>query len=88
MIMGLDITIWLLGALLVVGLTEWIKGFLFFIPPKYKWVYGFVSAILSVVVGYFSGGANIVWDTLGILTMSQLGYAYILQMINKKFKGE
>ena len=32
MIMGLDITIWLLGALLVVGLTEWIKGFLFFIP--------------------------------------------------------
>ena len=60
MLMGIDITVWLMGAILVVGLTQYIKGMLKFIPTKYKWVYSILSAIISVVVGYFGGGANVV----------------------------
>jgi hypothetical protein len=88
MLMGIDITVWIMGAILVVGLTQYIKGLLTFIPAKFKWIYSIISVILSIVVGYFGGGANLVWDCLGILTMSQLGYEFILQAINKKLKGE
>lgn len=86
--LGIDITLWITGAILVVGITEYIKDALKFIPSKYTWIYSIVSAILCVVVGYYSGGVNLIWDILGILTCSQLGYAYILQTIKKRLKGE
>jgi len=86
--LGIDITIWLTGAILVVGLTEYIKEALKFIPDKYKWIYSIISAGISVAVGTYGGGANVVWDVLGILTCSQLGYSYIIQTLKKKLKGE
>lgn len=86
--METDIAIWLTGAVLVVGLTEYIKDMLKFISPKHKWIYAVISAILSVVVGIHSGGARLVWDTLGILTCSQLGYELIIQKLRHKLKGE
>lgn len=84
--LGVDISIWMLGAIITVGLTQWVKGFLCFIPKKFSWIYSVVSVCISIVVGFYSGGANVVWDILGILTISQLGYEFILQSINKKIK--
>lgn len=86
--LGFDITLWVGGGILVVGLLQHLKTYTKKMDKKFNWVYSVVSAILSVVVGIYGGGANVVWDCLGILVVSQLGYETILQTLLKKLKGE
>ena len=86
--LGFDITLWIGGAILVVGLVQYLKTYTKKMDKKFNWVYSVASAVFSVAVGIFSGGANVVWDCLGILVVSQLGYETILQILLKKLKGE
>ena len=87
--LGFDVTLWIGGAIIVVGLTQYIKGMIKpYVPNKCaRVVYSLLSACLAFVVGYFGGGTPIIWNCLGILVFSQLGYEYILQVIEKKLKG-
>ena len=86
--LGFDISLWIGGSVLVCGILQYLKTYTKKMDKKFNWVYSVASAILSTLVGIYSGGANVVWDCLGILAVSQLGYEAILQTILKKLKGE
>lgn len=86
--LGFDISLWVGGAVLVCGLLQYLKTYTKNMDKKFNWVYSVASAVLSVIIGIFGGGANVVWDCLGILVISQLGYETILQTLLKKLKGE
>lgn len=72
------IALWVAGALIVAGLTQWIKSFLKLKHP-YKWIYGIISAVLAFAAAYAGGGAIVFWNFLGMLAVSQLGYESIMQ---------
>ena len=72
------IGLWVAGAVIVAGLTQWIKSFLKLKHP-YKWIYGIISAVLAFAAAYAGGGAIVFWNFLGMLAVSQLGYESIMQ---------
>jgi hypothetical membrane protein len=86
--LGFDMSLWIGGSVLVIGLVQILKTYTKKMDKKFNWVYSVASAIFSILVGIYSGGANVVWDCLGILAVSQLGYEAILQTLLKKLKGE
>jgi hypothetical protein len=72
------IAVWVVGALIVAGLTQWIKNYIH-LPGKHKWIYGIIAAALSFLAAYAGGGTTILWNFLGTLAVSQLGYENIMQ---------
>lgn len=72
------VALWIAGALIVAGLTQWIKSFIKLKSP-HKWIYGIISAGLAFAAAFAGGGTTILWNFLGILAVSQLGYESIMQ---------
>lgn len=70
-----DFVTWLAGAVVVVGLVQWIKGLVRDAP---SWVWAIVMAGVSIGVGYAmpSGG---IYAGLGTWAIAQLGYDAILK---------
>ena len=72
------VALWIAGALIVAGLTQWTKSFIKLKSP-HKWIYGIISAGIAFSAAYAGGGTTILWNFLGILAVSQLGYESIMQ---------
>ena len=72
------IALWIAGAIIVAGFTQWTKSFVKIKSP-YKWIYSIISVAASLAAAYAGGGTTILWNFLGTLAVSQLGYEAILQ---------
>lgn len=74
-----QIGIWLAGAVVVIGLIQWLKAL---VPLKLPgWLWAFVMALVSIGVGFSMKGTAPVFDGLGVWAISQLGYEAILKGI-------
>lgn len=82
----MEIGSWTTGAVIVVGLMQWLKTFAPNVNKK-QWgkllpVMALLSAYLKVqVTGQYQ---SLGWDWAGIWAVSQLGYDLIVQAIRKK----
>lgn len=84
----IDLAKWLAGAVITVGLIQWIKavfmsGFKRELPG---WLLVLVMPIVSLAVGFASGEQGL-WTALGIWAVAQVGYEGILKGIIKKVGG-
>ena len=71
----------LLGAFCVVGFTQWGKNF---IPEKpRKWILPLVSIAIAAVWGFIPPQLR---ESGAVLAIAQIGYEYIIQIIDKKLK--
>lgn len=77
----IDIAMWGAGAVIVVGLLEYVKGLL---PKVPTWVWAIAAPIAALVTAFAGESSKPFWDALGILSLSQMGYALIVQSIKKK----
>ena len=72
----------LMGAVIVVGIMQWLKTFL---KEKPSWMWGAISLVLSFAVAAVMQFLPS-WILLGMLVMSvgQLGYENIIQLVRRK----
>ena len=78
---------WLLGAVAVVGVIEWIKGFASAIKEK-NWKSIALSLALPAVcflVAFGKGGGDAIWNAFGMWSIAQLCYSLIVQSVQKAF---
>ncbi len=81
-----DIGTWATGAVIVVGIIQWIKG----LAPQAKpstWsiILPVISFLAAVAFGFKSNTlSGVLWDTAGIWAISQLGYEIIVQSVKKR----
>ncbi len=72
---------WIPGAIVVIGLIQWIKGIASGAPT---WVWAAIAPIIAIVYSYSPPAIR---DAAGFLAVSQLGYETIIQMIKRKLGG-
>jgi hypothetical protein len=78
----IDIAMWGAGAVIVVGLLEFLKGAF---PKAPSWVWTVAVVLASGLTSLSGNSQKPVWDALGILSLSQICYQLIIQSIKKKF---
>ena len=80
---------WLLGAIAVVGLIEWAKGFFESVKSKNRKSIALSLALPAVCffVAFGKGGADAVWNAFGMWSLAQLCYALIVQSVQNAFKN-
>jgi len=87
----IDFAVWFAGAVIAVGLIEWAKN-LFPKAPPWVWMVvlpvGAFVAAFSIVLKDEASTVSIVWNALGIWSLSQLGYALIVQLVKKRLEKE
>ena len=87
--MDIDLTLWTFGAVSVVGILEWAKGLYDSVKAK-TWksvVFSGALPAVSIGVAALKGGADVAWNCAGIWSITQLGYALIVQTVTKRLKG-
>jgi len=92
--MELNIAVWLMGAVIVVGLAEWAKagaetlGTRPFDAKAFRALLVItLIPIASFAVGLSAEGGN-VYTALGIWAVAQIGYELIIRTVKKKLGGE
>jgi len=75
---------WLAGAVAVVGITQYLKGFAKEAP---SWVWLAVMPVLAIGTAWAAGGARPWYDALGIVAIAQLGYELIVQGVKRNLGG-
>jgi hypothetical protein len=85
--------IWFSGAIIVIGLIQWVKNIVEKIFPNLSlpsWFWSAIVPIFSFVASfamYSIKERNIWWTLLGIWAISQICYESIIRAINKKIEG-
>lgn len=89
--------VWAAGAIIVVGVIQWLKGFVQQIVKKSvtTWVWSVIMPLCAIgtsrAFDLFGGQAEAlkwVWNALGIWAASQLGYEVIVKSVaNILFSG-
>ena len=77
----LDIGTWSLGAVIVVGLIQWVKGLA---PKAASWVWAAALPMASIATAMSYGFDKMLWNALGICAFAQVCYEVILQTIKAK----
>ena len=77
----MDFGQWAVGAVMVVGVLQWLKN----IVPKTapKWLYVALLPVVSVGVALLPVG-GILWGAALAFALAQLGYETIIQTVKKK----
>lgn len=82
--------VWLLGAVAVVGLIEWGKGMYESIKARNakSIVLGLALPAVCAGVAFSKSSGTPLWDMAGMWSVAQLGYALIVQSVQKAIKGK
>ena len=85
--MEIDFNLWIMGAVAIVGIMEWAKGF---VKTTFKkdlpaWVCSIALPVVCLAVAFCKGG-EILFNFVGMWSISQLGYSLIIQTIEKRLK--
>ena len=81
---------WLLGAIAVVGILEWVKGILSALNDK-NWKslgLGLALPVICFIVAFGKGGADFMWNAFGMWSIAQLCYSLIVQSVQNAFKDK
>ena len=87
--MELNIVVWLMGAIIVVGIVEWAKAVVTAVAFPVKWssvIYAVLIPVASFVASVANGTG--IWVALGIWAVAQIGYELIIRTVRKKLGGE
>lgn len=79
------IAIWVGGAIVVSGIIQWTKVLAksLFKSELPSWVWIVILPLASVGAS-FSAGGQIIWNSLGIWAIAQIGYETIIQTVKNK----
>jgi hypothetical protein len=80
--MDFNFGMWALGAVIVVGLIQWVKGMF---PKAPSWVWTAALPIVSFIAALAYGPDKIIWNVFGTWSVAQIGYEVILQSVKNKF---
>ena len=89
--MDLNIAVWLTGAIIVVGLVEWVKALGQAITDRKvkSIVYAACLPVVAFIVAYsMELEGSRFWVALGIWAIAQIGYELIIQAVRKKLGGK
>ena len=79
--------IWCAGAVIVVGVMQWVKGFaaqtIQRVIPSWVWslILPFCALGASAAFSFKQNGGSWIWNALGIWAVSQLGYEVIVKSV-------
>ena len=79
--------IWCAGAVIVVGVMQWVKGFaaqtIRRVIPSWVWslILPFCALGASAAFSFKQNGGSWIWNALGIWAVSQLGYEVIVKTV-------
>jgi|GEM_PF-2030427 len=79
--------IWCAGAVIVVGVMQWGKGFaaqtIQRVIPSWVWslILPFCAIGASAAFAFNQNGGSLIWNALGIWAVSQLGYEVIVKSV-------
>jgi hypothetical protein len=84
-----DLALWAAGAVIAMGLIQWLKSTVNSImkvdPPSWIWSAMLPAGAFAAAVS--SGGPKMVWNALGIWAIAQLFWDAILRQLTKKIAG-
>lgn len=72
---------WLGGAVIVVGIMQWIKGTWKALP---SWALSIIALAVAIGAAFCQHYASDVYAGLGVWSVSQLAYELILQTVKKR----
>jgi hypothetical protein len=78
-----ELALWIGGAVTVIGLIQWIKGFVPATVPTWIWA----AAAPALAIGY-ALAPDFVRTGAGILAVSQIGYETIIQAIKQSLAAK
>ena len=79
--------IWCAGAVIVVGVMQWVKGFtaqtIQRVIPSWVWllILPLCAIGASAAFSFKQNGGSLIWNALGIWAVSQLGYEVIVKSV-------
>lgn len=78
-------TTWMAGAVIVVGICQWLKKLAQNLPKKVpSWLWSLLLPVVSFGAAYSLKGTALCWDALGIWAIAQMGYDLIVRAVQKK----
>lgn len=82
-----DISLWLMGAVAIVGIMEWSKGFTktAFKKDLPAWLCSIALPVVCLGVAFCKGG-EVLFNFVGMWSIAQLGYSLIIQTVEKRLK--
>lgn len=79
--------IWCAGAVIVVGVMQWVKGFTAQTIQRVipSWVWSLILPLCAIgasaAFAFNQNGGSLIWNALGIWAVSQLGYEVIVKSV-------